>query len=580
MLSELHIQNFAVIEDIQLKFGSNLTVISGEEGSGKSLIVDAIGILLGSRAPVKIVRNGTSSARIEGIFWLSTQTISVISNILKESDIEIDGDGMLVISREIQQQGRSIARINRRVVPQSLLRNISRYLIDIHGQLDYISLLDPNHQLDLLDAHGKSNDKREVLASYLDNLQGKNKKLTETNSVINDRHLELLRYQIDEIEHAKLQENEDETIRQKLDILIKSEAIKENCFEAYNSLYGDERSATVLIHQALSMLRSININIDKISTYKNDLENTMSNLEDIARELHNYGDTVDADASQLEELQHRSNLISNLKHKYGTTINDILCFKNNAESELSNIENREEHVNGLKKEIAALEIHAGKIAEELSLQRRNAAQSLSTLVNDELKDIGLEWAKFDINLVRDESSIGLPLSSGKKYSFTKNGIDKVEFMIATNLGEPLRPLRLIASGGETCRIMLALKSALRKIDPIPTLVFDEIDAGVGGRSADVVGKKLSNLAQQHQVICITHLPQIACFADSHIKLSKQNTAGKTFTRVDNIDGSEKIKELAAMLGSQYAGKTMIDGAEKLASQAQVWKKKEKHIIAA
>jgi DNA repair protein RecN (Recombination protein N) len=580
MLSEIHIQNFAVIEDIQLKFGSNLTVMSGEEGAGKSLIVDAIGILLGSKAPAKIIRSGSGFARVEGIFWLSPQTVNLVSEIMRESDIDIDGDGMLFISREIQQTGRTIARINSRVVTQSLLKSISRYLIDIHGQLDYISLLDQNHQLDLLDAYGKSSDSRIQVKSVIDSLRIKTKELSDLTVNVNQQRVELLRYQIDEIERAKLQENEDDSIRQQLDILTRAEMIKESCIEAYNDLHGDERSATVLIHQALSTLRNISGSVTAVAEHKNDLENAMANLEDIARELRTFSDTVEADAGQLEELQLRSNLISNLKHKYGSSTEEILQFKKNAELELSNIENHEEHKNTLRKEISLLETQSGRLSEELSLQRRTAAQSLSKLVNDELKDIGLEWAKFDIGLNREESASGLPVSSGRRYAFTRDGIDNVDFMVSTNPGEPVRPLRLIASGGETCRIMLALKSALRKIDPIPTLVFDEIDAGVGGRSADVVGKKLSSLAQQHQVVCITHLPQIACFADTHIKLSKQNTSGRTFTRVENVDGTEKIKELAAMLGSQYAGKTMLDGAEKLAAQAQVWKKKEKHILAA
>jgi DNA repair protein RecN (Recombination protein N) len=306
----------------------------------------------------------------------------------------------------------------------------------------------------------------------------------------------------------------------------------------------------------------------------------MTNLEDMARELRNYSETIDADVFQLEELQQRLNMINILKRKYGVTIEDIHNFRQKAVTELNTIENYHEHIHELKKQISEIEVESGKYAEELSLQRRNAIQSLIKLVNNELKEVGLEWAKFDITLHKEEAANGLPLASGKRYAFTRNGIDSIEFMIATNPGEPLRPLRLIASGGETCRIMLALKSALRKVDPVPTLVFDEIDAGVGGRSADAVGKKLANLAQQHQVICITHLPQIACFADTHIKLIKLYKSGKAVTKVNTIEGTDIINELAAMLGSQYAGKAMIDSAENLAVQAQVWKKKEKHTIAA
>ena len=579
MLSELHIQNFAVIEDLQLKFGPFMTAISGEEGSGKSLVVDAISMLLGARAPLKIIRNGTSSARVEGIFWLSSTTMNLLNNTLKDSDIEIDSDGMIVISREIQQQGRSIARINSRVVPQSLLRNISQYLIDVHGQLDYISLLDCHHQLDLLDAHGKAVTFRDSVKSSIDNLRKKLQELDTVDSNKNDGRVELLKYQIDEIMRANPQMNEDENLQCKLDILRRAEAIKESCLNSYNNLYGDERSAAVLIHQALTMLRGINDTTSSIVQHRGELVSTITNLEEIARDLRQYSDKIDADSNQLEEIQQRLNLLNTLKRKYGATMDDILDFKNKALGDLESIENHLEYKINLKKAIAAIELEVGKCAEELSLQRRTAAQSLTKIVNDELKDVGLEWAKFDVNLQREESANGLPVSSGKRYNFSRSGIDNVEFMIATNPGEPLRPLRLIASGGETCRIMLALKSALRKVDPIPTLIFDEIDTGVGGRSGDSVGKKLSNLAQQHQVICVTHLPQIACFSDTHIKLSKKSVSGKAVTLVENIDGCGRVEELAAMLGSQHAGKVMVEGAEKLISHAQMWKKKEKQLIA-
>jgi DNA repair protein RecN (Recombination protein N) len=229
----------------------------------------------------------------------------------------------------------------------------------------------------------------------------------------------------------------------------------------------------------------------------------------------------------------------------------------------------------LEKEIERLEAKAGRQAEELSLSRRRAAKSLIDLVNDELADLGLKYSKFDISLHREEDNNGLPAANGKRFAFTNNGIDKVEFLISTNPGEPIKPLAAIASGGETCRIMLAMKSAFRRLDPIPTLIFDEIDIGIGGRSGDIVGKKLASLSQQHQVVCITHLPQIACFGDLHIRMSKDIRSGRALTRVETIKGNSRLNELAAMLGSNNDGEVMRDGADHLLCQAESWKKKEK-----
>src|SRR4030042_6599365 len=260
MLSELHIKNFAVIEDVQLSLRSGLTVISGEEGSGKSLMVDALGVLLGARATAGLIRNGTSTARLEGIFWISADTMEKLGTLLQESAIEVDSDGMLIISRDLQQQGRSIARINSRAIPLSLLRQIGQNLVDIHGQLDYISLLDIHRQLDLLDAHGNLTSLRNKLSDTVDSLRQTTRDLSSMNSPKTDGRLELLRYQIEEIERADLKQAEDQALQERQNVLCRAEALKENCLKAYDSLYGEERSATVLIHEALVSLRGIKSN--------------------------------------------------------------------------------------------------------------------------------------------------------------------------------------------------------------------------------------------------------------------------------------------------------------------------------
>ena len=574
MLSELHIKNFAVIEDARLTLKPGLTIISGEEGSGKSLIVDALSILLGARITNGFIRQGAATARVEGIFWLSSDIIAKLETLLQETNIEIDGDGMLIVSRELQQQGRSVARINSKAVPLSLLRQISQYLVDIHGQMEHISLLDTHHQLNILDTYGDLMNLRSNFCSKIESLRQKISQLSNVKTHKTNGHFELLKYQIDEIERADLKVGEDEELKEKHTILFNAEALKENCLKAYNSLYGEERSVTVLIHDAIVSLRSLK-NIDStVAGYVNQLENMITELEDAARSLRDHSEKADSDANLLEEIEQRINLIATLKRKYGATIEDVLVFYSRAQSELSAFEDQEEQSTRLEKEIEQIEYEAGKQAEELSLLRRSKANSLTELVNMELGDLGLPWAKFEIRLQREEDTRGLPTATKKRFAFTDNGIDHVEFMIATNPGEPVRPLNKIASGGEICRIMLALKSALKKVDPVPTLIFDEIDASVGGRSGDTMGRKLVTLARQHQVICITHLPQIACFGDSHIRLIKDTASGRAHTRIEQINGQKRIEELAAMLGSVQAEKTMLSGANKLLREAQTWKDKD------
>jgi DNA repair protein RecN (Recombination protein N) len=580
MLSELHIQNFAVIEDVHIALTSGLNIISGEEGAGKSLIIDSLYILLGARAPSGIIRSGASTARIEGIFWLPGEIINSLNGILLESAIEPDPDGMLVISREIQQQGRSVARLNSRVVPLSLLRQISRYLVDMHGQTDTISLLDHYRQLELLDSFGNVKELRNLFSATIDKLKDINKKLASLSSGITNGRYDLLHYQVAEIEHAQLIPGEDASLIAERERLLRSESIKESCQNAYNSLYGEERSATVLIHEAQEALRLLTKNEPDISLYREQLLDTMANLEEIARDLREYGESVEDDPSKLDEIEQRISLIQNLKRKYGSTIEDILLFCSDVTKELDSVDSKKEHEDSLKKEIESLKIEAGKQAEELSLSRRKSAELLTGLVNEGLADVGLSWAKFDINLHRREDAEGLPVTGKRNFAHSRTGIDQVEFLIATNPGEPLKSLSTIASGGETCRIMLALKSSLKQADNVPTLVFDEIDAGIGGRSADIVGRKLSILSNQHQVICVTHLPQIACFGDLHIKITKETSSGRSSTKVEAIKGKNRIDEIAAMLGSEDAGELMVDGAEKLFDHAQSWIVEERNKVSA
>ena len=572
MLSELHIHNFAVIEDAHLQFDQGFTILSGDEGAGKSLVVDALNLLLGARASTGLIRTGTSNAKVEGIFWLSPDQVTNLNQILQDSAVEIEPDGMLAISRDLQEQGRSVTRLNSRVVPLSVLRQMGQYLIDVHSQMENLSVTDSRRQLELIDVYGNLMELRGRVAERIDALRRKSAELDALDTVEKTGRQELLQYQVEEIDRAQLNSGEDEALKSQRDILYRAAALKEGCMNVYNSLYGGEPSATELAQQALISLKNLGAIDKSLLAHTENLESVVADFEDIAREINRYIETIESNAERLNEIEQRLDIIASLKQKYGRTIEDVIAYGDRLRAELNDLENKQELRNRLEEERNVLEKEAGKLAEELSSLRHTSSISLSKLVNVELADLGLPNATFDIVIRRREDAKGLPVSDGKRFDFTRDGIDAIEFQVVTNPGEPLKPLSMIASGGETCRIILALKSALKRADPIPTLVFDEIDIGVGGRSGDTVGKKLASLARYHQVLCITHLPQIACFGDHHMRVAKEVSSGRASTKVVMIEGKDKVDELAAMLGSQGDAKSMVSGAQDLLQKAEAWKK--------
>ena len=579
MLGELHIKNFAVIKDMTVNFVPGLNVISGEEGSGKSLLVDALSLLMGARAPAGMIRNGARSARVEAIFWPEEKTLSVVNTVLEENGIERDESGMLVITRDFQEGGKSVARVNNRAMPLSFLRQVGRHLVDIHGQMEYLSLLDPANQLNLVDAYGGLLEKRRNLRNVIERLRADERELATLGKGEKEGYGDLLQYQVDEIERAGLEDvNEDELCSER-DVLRRAGAICEGCLNSYSNLYGDDRSASVLIHKTLTDLRSISSMDDSLARFREKLENDLISIEETASELREYSEKIENSQGRLEEIEQRIETVSSLKRKYGNSIEAILAFRDKANSELEGMQDRQERTAFLESEKLNLKTEAARLSEELSLERRHAAEQLARLVNEELAELGLEWARFDVALTRKEDPAGLCIAGNKCFAFTAEGIDRLEFQVATNPGEPVRPMAAIASGGETSRLVLAIKSALKIADPIPSLIFDEIDMGVGGRSAESVGRKLATLSSFHQVLCITHLPQIACFSDAHFKLVKEIDCGRAVSRVEVIDGQNRLKELAAMLGSERNGNVMLKGAEALVKNADKWKNGARELVA-
>lgn len=502
MLVELHVKNLAVIGDVRLQLRKGLTVLSGDEGAGKSLLVGALCLLAGGKASTTLVRSGEPAALVEGVFQLEPD--GDLAGVLLDSGLEVEPDGSLIIAREVQSEGRSIARVNGRVVPVSLLREIGRWLMDIHGQMEHLSLLSPQCQMDLLDGYGGLLELRDDLGAKVTLLRDKARELGRLSGD-SRRGRELLEYQVAEIDRANIRQGEDEALEQEWRVLERAQELKEECYAAYSRLYADDHSAAVVAHQAIKALQRAMSVDTALQAQVEGLESAVLELEEMARGLSQYIEGIDGSPERLQQVEERLELVRGLKRKYGPTLEDVARFGDEARKELQALQSWEEQRCQVEASCQKLRTEAGKLAEELSRAREETALRLAGLVNSELAELGMPWVRFDISLAREESSDGLPAYQSA-YAFSQHGIDRIQFLASTNPGEPLRPLADIASGGETCRFMLALKSALRQADSIPTLLFDEIDAAVGGRNAHVIGRKLAALAEGRQVICITHLP--------------------------------------------------------------------------
>ncbi len=564
MLVELYVKNLAVIEELCLKPGEGLTVLSGDEGAGKSLLVDALGLLLGGRASTSLIRTGATSTLVEGTFWTERNDVPM-GAILEEAGIEPEDDGTLIITRDVQEQGRSVARVNGRVVAISLLRKLGQQLMDIHTQMEQLSLFSVQHQLDLLDGFGGLLELRGKLERKVAELREKARGLDMAAGESMRRQREFLEYQITELDRANVRAGEDEDLRQERLLLQRAQELKEGCSTAYNMLYASDHAAADVTHQAVKILKRL-VSIDPaLQPHLESLETSAASLEETARDLNNYANTVESGNDRLEEVEDRLELLRSLKGKYGPTLKDIIQFTVRAKNELQNLLSQNESREQLEEQLGGLKMETGALAEKLSRARQKTARRLTEAVNQELAELGMTWARFDIDLKREEAPEGLPAYQGT-YAFDHHGIDHIQFVGSTNPGEPLKLLADIASGGETSRFMLALKSALRQADSIPTLIFDEIVSGIAGRNAETMGRKLSALADGRQVLCITHLPQVACFGNSHYRVAKDVSSGRAVTSIKRLDGRERVEELAAMLGSK-GNKPMFESARELLSKA-------------
>jgi DNA repair protein RecN (Recombination protein N) len=561
MLTELSISDFAIIDELKLQLAPGLNVLTGETGAGKSIIIDAVDLLLGSRADTSVVRTGSEIALVEGAFHLDPAVQQQINPILEREGLEGEAPDTLLLAREVRAAGRSYARVNGRVVSQSLLQEICQPLIDIHGQTEHLSLLRVPTHLRLLDRYGGLDEQRRALSQRVKQLKDLRRQLEalRRDEQQTARRIDQLTYQVEEIEAARLQPEEEETLRGERTRLANAERLSQLAGEVGLLLYeGSEEQASAVdlldqAIQALSELAAIDPSLDE----PRQLTETLTiQLKDLTRSVRQYGEDVEFNPQRLTEVEDRLALLHTLKRKYGQTIEEILAFGERAQAELDRIGHSEEDIERLSAQEEALRQDIGQAAETLSQQRQEAAQQLAAEVERELADLNMSGARFAVDISWNDEPGGVYVGE-RTLAFNETGIDRVEFLIAPNPGEGLSPMVKIASGGETSRLMLALKTVLSTADETPTLIFDEIDQGIGGRIGAVIGRKLRQIArtrdQQRQVLCVTHLPQIAGFADTHFKVQKHLVQDRTATSVRVLDEAEQIEELAAMLGTVSEG---------------------------
>jgi DNA repair protein RecN (Recombination protein N) len=571
MLSHLTIENFAIIDRIEIGFAPGLVALTGETGAGKSIIIDAVGGLLGNRLGVDVIRSGAGQARVEGIFDRPRQ--DELDAILDEIGVP-DQDDAVIVSREIARSGRSVARVNARAVSLSTLQRIGRFLLDLHGQGEHLALLRVAEHVRLLDGFAGLDERRSQVKGLAEALHQIRSELHSYNQDQRElaRRVDLLRFQVNEIDVAKLEDGEEDRLRQERGVLANAEKIATGIDEIREILADAERGAALDgLGDAAARLGDLARLDPSLADDSQALDLLVDQATEVVRRLRQYRETVDFSGERLEAVEERLVLIHGLQRKYGSTIADVLSYVEESRSELDRLEHREERATELAElEVRAVNCFAGAAA-ELSAARSRASDDLASAIESELAELNMSGARFQVRLTQDEDPHGVPYSDGRRVAFDGNGVDRVEFFIAPNLGEELKPVVRVVSGGETARIMLALKTILVAADQVPTLIFDEVDAGLSGQTAVTVGRKIAQLARERQILCVTHLPQIAAFADQHLSVRKRAVGGRTITDVHALGPEDRVTELASMIGGGVGRATADAHARDALATSTEWK---------
>ncbi len=563
MLRELHISNLAVIADVRIELHAGLNGFTGATGAGKSLVIGAVEVLLGMRSPAEMLRPGLDEGRVSGVF--EVRNVEVLRRIEQITDSPVTKDGgEILLVRRLYASGRSSVTLNGNPITLGMLKQVGEALVDVHGQHDHQYLLKPSNQLDVLDQFGGHGVLRERYHAVYDRVQEAKRRIEElsANRTLRQQQLELYRFQAEEIDAAELNPNEYQELAARSSVLVNLEKLKKDAGATHSALYEAEGSVLERIKMMAAVLielSSLDVNLKGVADA---LRDSSIQLEEVAFDLSRYLDKLDLDPGELVEVNDRLNTINRLLNKYGDPLETTLAYRQEIGQKIQDLEQATDEFSSLQEELRPLLSEVKKLGEELSVKRRAVARKLAPLVERELSELGMEKAKFTISFLPAIATL-----PGESIAAAASGLDQVEFIAQTNPGQLPQPLRKIASGGELSRIMLALKGILAQSDRISVLVFDEIDANVGGRLGSTIGNKLRQLAGHHQVLCITHLPQIASYADRHFTVRKQVVEGETTTLVRTMTGTERVQELAEMIGGQRITDTTRAQAQEMLDSA-------------
>jgi DNA repair protein RecN (Recombination protein N) len=544
VLKELRIKNLAIIDDLTVRFEGGLNVLTGETGAGKSIIVDALSLALGSRAYADLIRSGEREAMIQAYFDEDGNSIL---------DLGIDVSDGLILRRSVSSGSKSKAYINDTIVSLQSLVEVGKSLVDIHGQHEHQSLMDIEKHRVLLDSYGKLHADREKVGALYREVQSLRKEKDDLQQMVKERihRQDLLRFQVNEIETACLRQGEKDALVEERAILSNLSRLRELTEMSYAMIYEAEGSCTEKLSSVIAKVKEMSLLDPRLSETLNLLESSLPLIEDAAISLRDFKNKYDLEPERLAEIEDRIELIKSLERKYGEGEESIMRHRDEAEKELKRIELTDERLNSIEAGLSGKEDMLFKTALALSEKRKNAAKIIEELVRKEMKELAFIDAEFRIDI--------------KPESITSVGFDRVEFLFSANPGEPPKPLTKIASGGELSRVMLALKNILADVDNLPVLIFDEVDAGIGGRTAESVGKKLKKISNRHQVLCTTHLPQIASLGDFHLRITKRHRNGKVYVEVKELTGRERQDEIARMLSGKITDASLKHAKELLGS---------------
>lgn len=550
MLQELSIKDFAIIDEIQISFQPKMTVLTGETGAGKSIIIDALGLLAGGRGSTEFIRKGEKKAVIQGLFTLPREANTY--NILEEYGIDSE-DGQIILQRDLYRGGRNICRINGMMVNLATLRKVGETLIDIHGQNEHQELMKPENHIDLLDEYDKKtsqlrNQYQVVYQNYRKLKLSMEKK--EADEKAWAQRLDMLNFQVKEIEEAGLKINEEDELVEEKNKLDNFQAIHDALELSYQILSGEKIDVVGNLGNAMNELSDVSDLSENLQEINTKISDAFYSLEDAARDISDELDSIEWNGERLNEIEERLELIHQLKRKYGDTIEDILHYHSRIEKELREMENAEQNSEKQERQLSEALEKVKELAIKLSKQRKKSAKKLEKMIHEQLSALYMDKAVFEVKC----------LNNSKLYS---KGIDKVEFYIQTNPGEEMGPLAKIASGGELSRIMLALKTIFSQKMGVTSIIFDEVDTGVSGRVAQAIAEKISQISNNSQVLCITHLPQVAAIADNHYYISKSVNDGRTETSLKELDEKQKIREIARMLSGSEITELTLKHAEEL-----------------